>query len=162
MFCSPVPKDGVNVNERAFDVTPFPLNRTVFCSFRPFLYPQWTQLCDWSYIIFACCSDVDNSGSPVRARKNLLNSTQMPMPSWVARITIRTKSSGAMLRFSSTHLFRVFRVDRYCFINLLQHLVTRLCVNHHLFLGLNAGSSMTMGASCPPIWAYWKWFGVKT
>lgn len=65
--------------------------------------------------------------------------------------TIRTTSPGAMLHFSSTHLFRVFRVDRFSFINFLQHLVTGSCVNRDLFRWLNVRSSMTVGASCPPI-----------
>ena len=69
------------------------------------LYFKRTQLCDWSYIIFFACSDAYNSNLPVRARKNLLNSAQRPMLSWVAGIHHRDHITGAMLRFSSTICF---------------------------------------------------------
>ena len=70
-----------------------------------------------------------------QGQENLLNSTQKPMPLWVAGIHHQDHITGSNVVFSSTYLFPVFRVDRYSFINLLQHFVTRSCVNCHFFLG---------------------------
>ena len=153
MFRSPIPADGVSVNERAFAGTSSPSNRTVFCVlFLPSsLHLQRTQICDWSHMIFAPCSDAYNSDLSVRARKNLLKWPKGQCPCGLPGSTTRTTSSGAMLRFFSTHLFQVFRVDRYSFINLFQHLEMGSCVNCHLYLGLNARSLMTLCANCPPI-----------
>ena len=60
---------------------------------------QWTQLCDWSHIIFASRSDTYNFDLSVRARKNLLNLTQRSMPSWIAGIHQKDHIIGSNVAF---------------------------------------------------------------
>ena len=75
-----------------------------------------------------------------------------------------TSTTSPTFRFSlaSLHFFRVLSVDRYSSLQRFQSTLTRFWISLQRFLGWNAMSSVTWGASCPPSCPTKKWLGVNT
>ena len=75
-----------------------------------------------------------------------------------------TSTTSPTFRFSlaSLHFFRVLSVDWYSSLQRFQNTLTRFWISLQRFLGLNAMSSVTWGASCPPSYPTKKWLGVNT